>query len=86
MNEIESNVWSSFVLVVHNFHGNNKAEKYIEFLENTVSNFIGGNMSKKFTTFVTQRFAEYLGNFSEEPDERFYQDMYLRSRKFHFLS
>jgi hypothetical protein len=79
MNQRELDAWSSFVLVVKNFLGNQKASNYKELVENMLENFknLGCNMSLKvhFLYSHLDCFPENLGDMSEEQGERSHQDM-----------
>jgi hypothetical protein len=79
MNEIESCAWSSCVLVVKNFLGNKKADNYAQLVEDMLFHFnrLGCNMSVKvhYLHSHLNRFPESLGDLSEEPGERFHQDI-----------
>ena len=79
MNEIESATWYSFVLVVKNFLGKDKAENYSQLVDDMLSNFnkLGCNMSIKvhFLHSHLDRFPDNLGDLSEEQGERFHQDI-----------
>ena len=79
MNPVESNVWSSFVLVVKNFLGTHKAENYVELVERMLESFkqLKAYMSIKvhFLFSHLDRFPSNLGSVSDEQGERFHQDM-----------
>ena len=79
MNRTELKAWSSFVLVVKNFLGNNKALNYADLLSNMLIAFknLGCNMSIKMHYLFSHmdRFTENLGSMSDEQGERFHQDI-----------
>lgn len=79
MNEVELEAWKTFVLVVKNFLGNNKARNYAELVNNMLTAFrnLGCNMSIKMHYLFSHmnRFPENLGSMSDEQGERFHQDM-----------
>ena len=79
MNEIEDSAWNSFVKVVQNFLGNNKADNYEELVTSMLNNLrkLGANMSIKvhYLHSHLDRFPEFLGDLSEEQGERFHQDV-----------
>lgn len=79
MNNLEAAAWTSFVAVVKNFLGNQKAENYEELVQNLLINFknLGCNMSIKvhYLDNHLDKFPENLGAYSEEQGERFHQDL-----------
>ena len=79
MNRTELEAWSSFVLVVKNFLGNNKALNYADLVSNMLIAFknLGCNMSIKMHYLFSHmdRFPENLGSMSDEQGERFHQDI-----------
>ena len=79
MNRTELETWSSFVQVVKNFLGNNKALNYADLVSNMLIVFknLGCNMSIKMHYIFSHmdRFPENLGSMSDEQDERFHQDI-----------
>ena len=79
MNRTELEAWSSFVLVVKTFLGNNKALNYADLFSNMLIAFknLGCNMSIKmhYLFLHMDRFPEILGSMSDEQDERFHQDI-----------
>ena len=68
MNRTELEAWSSFVLVVKDVLGNNKALNYADLVSNMLTAFknLGCNMNL---------FPENLGSMSDEHGERFHQDI-----------
>ena len=78
-NEVELEAWKAFVLVVKNFHGNNKARNYAELVNNMLTAFrnLGCNMSVKMHYLFSHmdRFPKNLGSMSDEQGKRFYQDL-----------
>ena len=79
MTQVESNAWSSFVLVVKNFLGNHKADNYVELVDNMLECFkqLQAYMSIKvhFLFSHLDKFPSNLGSVSDEQGERFHQDM-----------
>ena len=79
INQVESQAWSSFVLVVQNFLGNVKADNYAELVDMMLENFklLGAYMSIKvhFLFSHLEKFPANLGNVSDEQGERFHQDI-----------
>ena len=86
MNDIEASAWSSYVSVIENFLGNQKAENYEELVLNMLTNFknLGTNMSIKvhFLHSHLNRFPHNLGDFSEEQGERFHQDIKVMEERY----
>ena len=86
MNEVELEAWNSFVLVVNNLLGNNKVRNYAEFVNNMLTAFrnLGCNMSVKMHNLFSHmdRFPENLGSMSDEPGERFHQDLKVMETKY----
>lgn len=86
MTETERNAWASFVQVIKNFLGNNKAPNYVQLVENMLDKFrdLGCNMSIKIHYLHTHldRFPENLGNLSEEQGERFHQDIKIMENRY----
>ena len=79
MNAVESAAWCSYISVVKEFLGNNKADNYQELVEMMLTNFqaLGARMSIKVHYLFSHldRFPENLGDVSEEQGERFHQDI-----------
>jgi len=79
MNRTELEAWSSFVLVVKNFLGNNKALNYADLVSDMLIAFknLRCNMSIKIHYLFSHkdRFPENLGSMSDEQGERFHQDI-----------
>ena len=79
MDPVEFDAWSSFVLVVKNFLGNDKAENYVELVDSMLESYkqLGAYMSIKvhFLFSHLDKFPENLGSVSDEQGERFHQDM-----------
>jgi hypothetical protein len=86
MNDIEASAWSSYVSVIENFLGNQKADNYEELVLNMLTNFknLGTNMSIKvhFLHSHLNRFPHNLGDFSEEQGERFHQDIKVMEERY----
>ena len=78
-NEMELEVWKTFVQVVKNFLGNNKARNYAEHVNNMLTTFriLGCNLRVKIHYLFSHmdRFPENLGSMSDEQRERFHQDL-----------
>ena len=79
MNIVESAAWCSYISVVKEFLGNNKADNYQELVEMMLTNFqaLGARMSIKVHYLFSHfdRFPENIGDVSEEQGERFHQDI-----------
>lgn len=79
MNNLESVAWKSFVQVVTKFLGNEKADNYVELVNDLLGSFknLGCNMSIKvhYLHSHLDKFPENLGSYSEEQGERFHQDL-----------
>ena len=79
MNEVELEAWKTFVLVVKNFIGNNKARNYAELVNNMLTAFrnLGCNMSIKTHYLFSHmdRFPGSLGSMSDEQGETFHLDL-----------
>lgn len=86
MDHIQASSWNSFVSVVRNFLGNNRAENYEELVQDMLANFrnIGANMSIKvhYLHNHLDKFPANLGDFSEEQGERFHQDMRVMEERY----
>ncbi|XP_071052774.1 uncharacterized protein [Onthophagus taurus] len=86
MNQVESQAWSSFVLVVENFLGNHKAETHYELVDNMLKKFqkLGVNMSVKLHYLHSHldKFPDNLGDYSEEQGERFHQDIKIMEERY----
>ena len=83
---LERTEWLSFVAVVQNFLGNNKAENDSEFVNRMLLAFhdLGCNMSIKFHFLNSQldQFPDNLGAVSDEQGERFHQDLKIMEERF----
>jgi hypothetical protein len=79
MNDLEKRTWRSFVNVVKNFLGNNRAANYEELIEKMLECYheIGANMSIKvhYVHSHLDKFPDNCGDFSDEQGERFHQDL-----------
>ena len=79
MDPVEFDAWSSFVLVVKNFLGNDKAENYVELVDSMLESYkqLEAYMSIKvhFLFSHLDKFPENLGSVSDEQGERFHQDI-----------
>ena len=86
MTEKEFAAWISFTVVVKNFLGNNKANNYIQIVEDMLSKFqsLGAKMSIKIHYLFSHldRFPENLGELSEEQGERFHQDIKVMEERY----
>lgn len=75
----EEKAWDSFKAVVRGFLGNNRAENYVELINDMILNFqnIGCRMSLKVHMLHAHlnNFKDNMGAYSEEQGERFHQDM-----------
>lgn len=79
MNKKESKAWKSFVAVMKNFLGNNKAPNYQDLVQHMLSCMkdLGCNMSVKLHYLHSHLdyFPENLGHLSDEQGERFHQEI-----------
>ena len=86
MTAFEKAVWLSFVAVIQNFFGNNKAENYNELVNRMLLTFraLGCNMSIKlhFLNSHLDQFPENLGAVSDEQGERFHQDLKIMEERY----
>ena len=86
MSSVEQNAWFSFVAVVQNFLGNNKANNFKELVEQMLTSFsiLGCNMSIKvhFLFSHLEQFPVNLGKVSDEQGERFHQDIKLMEERY----
>ena len=86
MNRVEKAAWFSFVSIVNNFLGNEKADDYREIVQNLIKNFqrLGCNMSIKlhYLDSHLDKFPENLGDVSDEQGERFHQDFKVMKERF----
>lgn len=86
MDERERNAWQAFVLVVKNFLGNNKAENYVELVQNMLVSFraLGCRMSIKLHYLHSHLdwFPANLGAMSDEQGERFHQDLAIMEERY----
>ena len=82
MTEKEFAAWISFTVVVKNFLGNNKANNYIQIVEDMLSKFqsLGAKIHYLFSHL--DRFPENLGELSEEQGERFRQDIKVMEERY----
>ena len=78
--------WTSFVKVVKNFLGNNKAGNYVELVSTMLENFrkLGALMSIKihFLFSHLEHFPANLGDVSDEQGERFHQDIKIMEDRY----
>lgn len=79
MTAVEMRAWNAFRNVVNGFLGNNKAENFIEIIEELTDSYkaLGCRMSLKIHYLHSHLdfFRSNLGDYSEEHGERFHQDM-----------
>lgn len=79
LNRRETDAWKAFKHVVEGFLGNNRAENYVELVENMVTAFqnLGCRMSLKlhFLHSHLDFFPSNMGAVSDEHGERFHQDI-----------
>ena len=79
MNEVELEAWKTFVLVVNNFLGNNKARNNAKLVNNMLTAFrnLSCNVSVKMHYLFSHMdwLSENLGSMSVEQGERFHQDL-----------
>ena len=86
MTTLENEAWLSFVAVVQNFLGNNKAENYSELVNRMLLAYrnLGCNMSIKlnFLNSHLDKFPDNLGAVSDEQGERFHQDLKVMEERY----
>ena len=86
MTETEFAAWNSFTDVLKILLGNNKANNYIQIVEDMLLKFhnLGAKMSIKIHYFFSHldRFSENLGKLSEEQGERFHQDIEIMEERY----
>ena len=86
MTALEKAAWLSFVAVVQNFLGNNKAETYMELVNIIILVFRAPrcNMSTNlyFLNSYLDQFPENLGAVSDEQGERFHQDLKIMEERY----
>ena len=86
MTALERAAWLSFVAVVQDFLGNNKAENYIELVNRMLLSFcdLGCTMSIKFHFLNSHldQFPDNLGAVSDEQGERFHQDLKIMEERY----
>ncbi|KAI6650187.1 hypothetical protein LOD99_6104 [Oopsacas minuta] len=79
MINLESSARSAFVLVVNNFLGNNKANNYIDLVNDMLYKFkdldVNMNIKVHYLFSHLDLFPENLEDLSEEQGERFHQDI-----------
>ena len=70
LNDVEASAWISYVSVIKNFLGNNRAPNYAELVQDMLNNFknLGANMSIKLHYLQSHldRFPDNLGDLNEE--------------------
>ena len=86
MKQVEYNAWSSFVLVVENFLGENNSCNYVELVNSTLVSYkqLNAYMSIKVYFLFSQleKFPENIGSVNDEQGERFHQDMRDMEKKY----
>ena len=86
MLEEEKDPCTAFVDVVRNFIGNRKAENYEQMERRLLRSYhqLGCNMSIKihFLFSHLEQFPDNLGDFSDEQDERFHQDLKMMEERY----
>ena len=86
MKQVEYNAWSSFVLVVENFLGENNSCNYVELVNSTLVSYkqLNAYMSIKVYLIFSQleKFPENIGSVNDEQGERFHQDMRDMEKKY----
>ena len=86
MTALENAAWLSFVAVVQNILGNNKADNYKELVNRMLLAFraLRCNMSIKlhFWNSHLDQFPENLGAVSDEQGERFHQDLKIMEERY----
>ena len=86
MTALESTAWNSFVAVVKNFLGNQKAHNYKELLDKMLTSYreVGEKMRIKvhFLHSDLDRFPENCGDVTDEQRERFHQDIKLMEERY----
>lgn len=86
MIETELQAWTAFRNVVQKFLGNKRAANYSVLIDEMLESFklLGCNMSVKvhFLHAHLNYFPDNLGDFTEEHDERFHQDIKVMEKKY----
>ena len=77
--KVERTAWTSFISVFKGFLGNHKAKDYREIIDKLLETYqsMGCRMSLKLHVLQAHldEFKENIGDYSEEQDERFRQDV-----------
>ena len=88
LNPAELSVWLSLKSVIVNFLGNHRSSQYWKVVDELMENFrqIGARMSVKmhFLRSHLDYFPENCGDFREEQDERFHQDISDMEKRYQF--
>ena len=86
MDDLEKRTWCSFVDVVKNFLGNNRAVIYNELIEKMLKCYheIGANMSINvhFLDSHLEKFPDNCGDFCDEQGERFHQNLKIMEDRY----
>ena len=88
LNPAELSVWLSLKSVIVNFLGNHRSSQYWKVVDELMENFrqIGAHMSVRmhFLRSHLDYFPENCGDFREEKDERFHQDISDMEKRYQF--
>ena len=86
MTVVEARAWKAFSKVVHNILGNNRAENYIELVEELLLSLqdLGCRLSIKvhYLHSHLSEFSANLGDVSEKQGERFHQDVKVMEERY----
>ena len=86
MTVVEARAWKAFSKVVHNILGNNRADNYIELVEELLLSLqdLGCRLSIK-VHYLHSHLSEFpanLGDVNEEQGERFHQDVKVMEERY----
>ena len=83
LTEQKQAAWDAFVLVVHNFLGNHRADNYVELVDNLITAYqhLGCRMSLKihFLHSHLTFFPSNMGALSDEHGQRFHQEQDIKA-------
>ena len=80
LKQVEYNAWSSFVLVVENFLGENNSCNYVELVNSTLNAYMSIKVYLIFSQL--EKFPENIVSVNDEQGERFHQDMRDMEKKY----
>lgn len=86
LSKVEINAWNSFMAIISNFLGNNKAENYEQIVKEMIRNFgkmkVNQSLKIHFLESHLDFFPKNLGEFSDEHGEKFHQEIALIEGRF----